>query len=226
MALKAFTPGSQSLLNMNRLRDPDKKHKNWDLKFSGLVSPLYYMAASGTTQLAEFLLDKNFEIEERSPGLFCFALQAAAANGNENMVQLLLNRGADANAQGGIFGRALQAAVWSGQNRVIQLLLDGGADINAKTRVLYGNILYTAIARNHIYCAEFLISRGAKIYLPGLELEEEIRRIEVTFWLKDGAGRLRKFQEDPSGYIAAAKAVNVPRRQVTGQSHVGDCGNW
>jgi hypothetical protein len=84
------------------------------------------MAASGSTQLAEFLLDKKFEIEERSPGLFCFALQAAAANGNENMVQLLLNRGADANAQGGIFGRALQVAAWSGQNGVIRLLLDEG----------------------------------------------------------------------------------------------------
>jgi hypothetical protein len=58
-----------------------------------------------------------------------------------------------------------------------------------------------------MHCAEFLISRGAEVCLPGPELEEDIRRIEVTPWLKDGVGRLRKFQEDPSGYIAATKAA-------------------
>jgi ankyrin repeat domain-containing protein 50 len=57
MALKAFTPGSQSLLIMNRLRDPDKKHKNWDLKFSDLVSPLYYMAANGNENMVQLLLN-------------------------------------------------------------------------------------------------------------------------------------------------------------------------
>ncbi|CUS15222.1 unnamed protein product, partial [Tuber aestivum] len=37
-------------------------------------------------------------------------LQAAAFQGNESVVQLLLERGAEVNAKGGYFGNALQAA--------------------------------------------------------------------------------------------------------------------
>lgn len=50
----------------------------------------------------------------------------------EKMAQLLLDRGADVNAQGGYYGKALQAASRAGHERVVQLLLDNGADVNAQ----------------------------------------------------------------------------------------------
>jgi hypothetical protein len=173
---------------------------DWVLEFSDLVPPLHYMAGLGATQLAGFLLDRNFEIDEHSPGLFCFALHAAPASENKNTVQLLLNRGAGANAQGGQYGSALQAAACSGQNGVIRVLLDEGADINLMAGVLYGNALYTAIAADNIHGAEFLISRGAKVYLPGPELEEEFRRFEVDAW--------SKFLCKSEGKITTKKLVN------------------
>jgi ankyrin repeat protein len=167
-------------------------------------SALQVAAAAGRKSIMQLLLNRGADANAQG-GYYGSVLQAAAVSGCKNAMQLLLVRGADVNAKGGEFGSALQVAAWEGRNGVIQILLDGGADINAKTGVLYGNALYTAIARGYIHSAEFLISRGAKVSLPGPELEEEFRRLEVFPWRQEGVERLRKFHKDPSGYIAAAK---------------------
>jgi ankyrin repeat protein len=44
-------------------------------------------------------------------------------------VKLLLDKGADVNAQGGFYGNALQAASCRGHKQVVKLLLDKGADV-------------------------------------------------------------------------------------------------
>ena len=46
------------------------------------------------------------------------------------MVKLLLDRGANVNAQGGHYGNALQAASEGGHEAVVKLLLDKGAHSN------------------------------------------------------------------------------------------------
>ena len=43
------------------------------------------------------------------------------------MVQILLNKKADVNAQGGEYGNALQAASLNGNDKMVQLLLSHGA---------------------------------------------------------------------------------------------------
>lgn len=45
---------------------------------------------------------------------------------------MLIDGGADVNAQGGKFGNALQAAAWEGSTEVVKMLLDAGADVNVK----------------------------------------------------------------------------------------------
>jgi ankyrin repeat domain-containing protein 50 len=64
------------------------------------------------------------------------------------VVQLLLDRGADVNAQGGRYSNALQAASAGGDEKVVQLLLDKGADVNVQGGH-YGNALQAASAGGH-----------------------------------------------------------------------------
>jgi ankyrin repeat protein len=47
-------------------------------------------------------------------------------------MQLLLDKGADVNAQGGYYGNALRAASSEGHRDVLQLLLDKEADVKAQ----------------------------------------------------------------------------------------------
>ena len=58
-------------------------------------------------------------------------MQAALLRGYKITVHLLLDKGAEINAQGGRFGNALQAALLRGYKITVYLLLDKGAEINA-----------------------------------------------------------------------------------------------
>jgi ankyrin repeat protein len=45
---------------------------------------------------------------------------------------MLLNKGAEVNAQGGRYGNALEAASDRGYEQVVKMLLDKGAEVNAQ----------------------------------------------------------------------------------------------
>ena len=72
----------------------------------------------------------------------------AAEEGHDRLIQLLLDQGAEVNAQGGEYGNALQAASVGGHDQVVQLLLDKGADVNAHGGY-YGNALQAASEGGH-----------------------------------------------------------------------------
>ena len=107
------------------------------------------------------------------------ALQAAAYMGGIEVIQLLLDWGADLNAQGGIYGNALQAASHMGRFRVVQLLLDKGANVCSQSGK-YGTALQAVLAPGPTHglyrkdefdvceIAKLLVGRGADIaaYVP------------------------------------------------------------
>ena len=50
--------------------------------------------------------------------------------GHEAIAKLLIEKGADVNAQGGQYGNALQAASIKGHGALVKLLIENGADSN------------------------------------------------------------------------------------------------
>jgi len=52
--------------------------------------------------------------------------------GHDKIIELLLSKGADVNAQGGYYSSALQAASYGGHDKTIELLLSKGADVNTQ----------------------------------------------------------------------------------------------
>ncbi|EXM13556.1 hypothetical protein V3481_007004 [Fusarium oxysporum f. sp. vasinfectum] len=91
------------------------------------------------------------------------ALQAASAGGHEHIVKLLLDNGADVNAQGGdLYGTELQTAALEGHEHIVKLLLDNGANVNAQVEE-HGTALQGAFAGGHEHIVKLLLDNGAYV---------------------------------------------------------------
>ncbi|KAJ5625207.1 hypothetical protein N7510_001516 [Penicillium lagena] len=76
-----------------------------------------------------------------------------------NALELLLEKGADVNAQGGRYGNALQAASFGGYERIVRLLLEKGAGVNAQGGS-YDNELFAALSEGYYDIARLRLENG------------------------------------------------------------------
>ncbi|KAL5330791.1 hypothetical protein ACEPPN_000314 [Leptodophora sp. 'Broadleaf-Isolate-01'] len=93
-------------------------------------------------------------------------LYYASHQGMFKLVILLLEKGADVNAQGGVYGNALYAASLEGHEAIAALLLEKGADVNAQSGH-YGNAPQAASARGHETIVALLLKKGADVNAQG-----------------------------------------------------------
>ncbi|KIM30727.1 hypothetical protein M408DRAFT_269568, partial [Serendipita vermifera MAFF 305830] len=94
------------------------------------------------------------------------AIVVASWRGSEPIVRLLLENGADVNAQGGLYGNALQAASSEGHEQIVRLLVENGAGVNAQGG-LYGNALQAASLGGHEQIVRLLVENGADVNAQG-----------------------------------------------------------
>ncbi|KAJ6520685.1 ankyrin repeat domain-containing protein, partial [Mycena vulgaris] len=94
------------------------------------------------------------------------ALYAASYSGHCQMVQLLIDKGADVTAQGARYGNVLQAASCQGHKLMVELLIDQGAEVNTQGGY-YGNTLQAASYRGHESVVQLLINQGADVNTQG-----------------------------------------------------------
>jgi ankyrin repeat protein len=127
---------------------------------------LYAAAKSGDIEGAKRLLEANADVNAYFPGEeYGNVLQVASYMGHEAVVRLLLEKGAEVNAQGGIYGNALQAASHVGHEAVVRLLLEKGADVNAEGGC-FGNALQAA-SLGHEAVVRLLLEKGAEVNAQG-----------------------------------------------------------
>ncbi|KAF3386635.1 Ankyrin repeat domain-containing protein 50 [Penicillium rolfsii] len=75
--------------------------------------------------------------------------------------QVLFKRGTDIDVQGGQF--ALQAAAFRGHVEIVRLLLDQGTEVNAQGGQSGGTALWAAASRGHTEIVQLLLDHGADI---------------------------------------------------------------
>ena len=81
-------------------------------------------------------------------------------------MRLLINKGADINAQDSRWGTALQVASETGHEQIVKLLINKGADVNAQGSP-WGTALQAASERGHDQIVRLLLDHGAGVNARG-----------------------------------------------------------
>ncbi|KAH5574501.1 hypothetical protein HBI24_193910 [Parastagonospora nodorum] len=108
----------------------------------------------------------NFYLLSKSVSNTALPLYYAALFGVADVIVLLLESGADVNAEGGEYGTALHAAAICGHERTVELLIAHGAHINTSTPH-HGSAIQAASEVGHEWVVKRLIEAGAEINARG-----------------------------------------------------------
>ncbi|KAK1979878.1 hypothetical protein LZ30DRAFT_796894 [Colletotrichum cereale] len=90
-------------------------------------------------------------------------LYAASSHGHDKIVQMLLDKGAADNAQGGRYDTALQVASSQGYEKIVQILLNSSADTSVRRGVRYNSALQAASFQGHDKIVQMLLNKGADV---------------------------------------------------------------
>lgn len=168
LTMELLASENRAYENLNWLYDPDyqrreastRKHSTRKhYRFS--PPPLYYTSQAGLLKATKLLIEAGADVNAAG-GRCGSALQAAAASGNEDVVELLVAHGADVNKQGGLFGNALQAAAANGFQSLVERLLAAAANVDAKGGE-YSFALQAASFEGHDDIVKCLIAHGADV---------------------------------------------------------------
>jgi ankyrin repeat protein len=149
---------------------PNYKFRGYS-KFYPAITSLHWTARFGLCDVAkEFLRtikeDGTSAVNARDSWSQT-PLIYAAEHGHFEIGKMLLEKGADVNAEGGRnYSNALYAASYGGHELVVKLLLDTGANVNAQGGH-YGNALQAASAGGHELVVKLLLDAGADINAQG-----------------------------------------------------------
>lgn len=125
-----------------------------------LASRFQWMGALQEILQNKELLKTRIDASDGTQIPLCYAAEA----GNEDVVRILLDNGADVNARGGTTGNALCAASKTGQDDIIRILLENGAEINARVDCEgFTTALGAASYYGHGHTVRLLLGNGADV---------------------------------------------------------------
>ena len=132
--------------------DPDQRGRSYG-------SPLYESMRNGHPELAKLLLDHGADVD----GTKSFAPVYAASRMESNeMIQILVEKGADVHVSGKWGFQAIHTAAGSNRVGALQVLLDAGVDVNVSGKCDAGDTpLHYAVRGAAIDAVNFLLANGA-----------------------------------------------------------------
>ena len=149
----AAEDGHIECLNMLIKAGTDVNFRNeWNL--TALVSAAVSAAMSEKQDCLEALIHAGADV---NAGTEYFALQYAAEIGDCDLIDLLLEAGADVNKMSSNKSTALQEAALCGKDKCVQRLIEAGADVNVS------KALMQAAMYGQYKCMSVLIESGADV---------------------------------------------------------------
>ena len=94
--------------------------------------PIHDAAGAGDILIIKKHIAANTDIDLKCKSCGGTALGHAAMSGHKEIVNLLIQKGADINAKNKKEGTSLHDAAEAGQSEIVELLIDSGADVSTK----------------------------------------------------------------------------------------------
>ena len=130
------------------------------------LTPLYIASHLGLFEVVTQLVNDGGDVNE--PPKHSYALAAAVTEGHENIVRVLLEKGAGIYFQlGSAYHEVLVLAAREGRETIVRLLIDNGADVNVRSTDIYKNALTAAIASKNTGIVRILLDHGADVNIKG-----------------------------------------------------------
>ena len=188
--------------------------------------PLHRAAETTNINVAKVLIAARANVNVKAQKTKNRPLFQAVSKGNIQLVQLLIEEGADINAPNDMSNSTLRAAIYGGHVEIAMLLMAHGADIH---ELYYGeHILVTAAEKTNssdlikkliekgadVNCASYLSIPSRKMY-PLIRAVEQRHHSVVTTLLEYGANPNVKIDDGSSplhhainrGFVDIAKAL-------------------
>jgi ankyrin repeat protein len=125
---------------------------------------LALVAAERHRGIAELLGSGDIDLDAKGGDYNTTLLMDAAQRGRGDLVELLLNAGAEINARSHSGSTALMIAAEYGRKDMVELLLNAGADVHAKKNNGIMALMVAAAVRNEKGIVELLLDRGADVH--------------------------------------------------------------
>jgi hypothetical protein len=157
LALRVMSMNSPAYMTWLQLADP----RNWESwRKDAVTPPLHFAAFHGLVAATRLLLLNGADVHAGGGLDMGTALHEASSVGHVEIVNMLLDKGADINAQRKRYSTALRSAVCAGREDVVGILLERGADPNAQLGELRNIILPEASSKGHTHIVRMLLEKG------------------------------------------------------------------
>jgi ankyrin repeat protein len=123
---------------------------------------LHYAASAGNYPLVKLLVRGGADVSAENHGTTALHFAAGSRKRGSEIVQLLLEQGAEVDASDYFRDTALHEAIRKGNQKVIRILLDKGASIE-KIRSGRSTALHIAVESGDVETIQLLLDRGASL---------------------------------------------------------------
>jgi hypothetical protein len=163
------------------------KHTEMDQKQHKLNGGLWICSIANSKKLGSVYLDMGASLSAECLGVGVTMLHVAAANQSSDVVQLLLDRGADVEGRvpkEGIMTRCtsrtpLHISAARGHLRVVRTLVQARADINAETLTMHKTPLQLAVEFGHTEVVRYLLDCDASTTAGNFE-DGDLAQVALT----------------------------------------------